>query len=167
DQPTPLEGDTVGIWAKAWAQIGWVRPDGSRFFEFLPETKGKTGDLPAFKFFRCEDGVLTKLPPPNAPFALDLSKTKITDKSIKDLAALKNLQSLNISYTKITDASLKQLGALQNLKTLSVGGIELTPEGAKSLAALKNLESLDVQESDLGDAALRQLATLTNLKALN
>jgi internalin A len=35
--------------------------------------------------------------------------TKITDAGLKELAELKNLQTLNLGYTRIMDAGLKEL----------------------------------------------------------
>src|SRR5690348_3459724 len=49
--------------------------------------------------------------------------TRITDKSIKYLAKLKNLTNLNLSdCTLITDAAIKDLSKLQNLTTLDLTG---------------------------------------------
>jgi internalin A len=38
-----------------------------------------------------------------------LAWTQITDAGLKELAALKNLQTLNLNGTQITDAGLKEL----------------------------------------------------------
>ena len=42
----------------------------------------------------------------------------MTDAGLKELAALKNLTTLNLSETRVTGAGLKELAALKNLTTL-------------------------------------------------
>ena len=47
---------------------------------------------------------------------VDLGNTKVTDAGLKELAALKNLTTLNLyRWHKVTDAGLKELAALKNL----------------------------------------------------
>ena len=73
---------------------------------------------------------------------VDLSSTQVTDAELKELAALKNLTTLNLSETKVTDASLKELADLKNLTTLNLSETRVTNAGMKELAALKNLTTL-------------------------
>ena len=58
---------------------------------------------------------------------------------MKELAALKNLSTLNLSAHNVTDAGLKELAALKNLTTLDLSWTNVTDAGLKELAALKNL----------------------------
>ena len=44
----------------------------------------------------------------------------MTDAGLKELAALKNLTTLDLSDTEVTDAGLKELAALKNLTTLDL-----------------------------------------------
>ncbi|GAG37153.1 unnamed protein product, partial [marine sediment metagenome] len=62
--------------------------------------------LPLFLFRLFPTGKLNVLPPPEVPFGLTLSNTKVTDAGLKELAGLKQLQSLNLFRTKVTDAGL-------------------------------------------------------------
>jgi len=89
--------------------------------------------------------------------SLDLAHTKITDEGIKHLAALKNLAILDLHDTKITDAGLKDLAALKSLTDLDLEETKITDTGIKVLAALKNLEQLDLGETKVTDAGVKEL----------
>jgi Leucine-rich repeat (LRR) protein len=71
---------------------------------------------------------------PGRPVArIDLRGTKATDSDLKDLKALKGLQTLNLSDTMITDASLKELKALKDLQELDLRNTKITDVGLKDL----------------------------------
>jgi hypothetical protein len=62
--------------------------------------------------------------------------TKITDAGLKELAGLKNLQTLHLNGTEITDAGLKELAGLKSLQVLSfleTGGTNVTDAGVEEL----------------------------------
>jgi len=79
--------------------------------------------------------------------SVDLGLCDVTDAGLKELAALKQLQSLNlIRCEKVTDAGLKELAALKQLQSLDLRGCDkVTDAGLKELAALKQLQSLKLQ----------------------
>lgn len=52
---------------------------------------------------------MAKLPVPEAPFGLYLSKTEIMDGGLKELAKLKHLSSLCLCETKVTDAAVEEI----------------------------------------------------------
>ena len=54
--------------------------------------------------------------------AVDLAFTVVTDADLKELPALKGLQTLNLCATKMTDAGLEELAALKGLQTLNLQG---------------------------------------------
>ena len=59
------------------------------------------------------------------PHAVALAAARepsLNDAGLKELAALKNLTTLNLSHTNVTDAGLKELAALKNLTTLNLSG---------------------------------------------
>ena len=82
-----------------------VDPSGVLSFIEKPEA----GAIPAFRFLKWKDGVVAKLPVPEAPIGLDLSKTELMDAGLKELANLKNLTSLSLCDTKVTDAAVEEL----------------------------------------------------------
>jgi hypothetical protein len=53
--------------------------------------------------------------PSHPVVGLDLSRSKVTDACLKELANLKHLQTLNLNGTPVTDASLKELANLEEL----------------------------------------------------
>jgi hypothetical protein len=76
---------------------------------FVPRDEGQKGDIPAFRLRAWQAGLLPKLPEPEVPFGLDLTKLPLTDRWLVDLRGLKNLQALNLAGRQITDAGLKEL----------------------------------------------------------
>src|SRR5436190_24324190 len=52
----------------------------------------------------------------NPVVAVNLSDTRVTDKELKELAALKQLKKLELRRTKVTDAGLKVLAPLDRIQ---------------------------------------------------
>jgi hypothetical protein len=67
------------------------------------------GAVPAFKFKKWKDGVVAKLPVPEARFGLYLSKTEVMDTGLKDLTHLKTLDSLCLCETEVTGEAVEAL----------------------------------------------------------
>jgi hypothetical protein len=95
-----------------------------------------------------------------------LGGTKIDDAGLKELAALKQLQTLDLSNTKISDLGLKELAALQQLQTLYLFETKIGNPGLKELAALKQLQRLDLRDTQISDLGLKELAALKQLQVL-
>src|ERR1700681_4626928 len=51
---------------------------------------------------------------------------EIREAELKELASLKQLQSLNVSFTNVTAAELKELAGLKQLQSLDLSGTEVT-----------------------------------------
>jgi len=96
-----------------------------------------------------------------------LTGPRVTDAGLKELAALKTLQTLDLWGTKVTDVGLKELATLKTLQTLDLSDTQVTDVGLKELAALKTLQTLDLsgtQVTDMGKAELRK--ALPNCRVL-
>lgn len=95
---------------------------------------------------------------------LKLNNTKITDKSLVDIAKLSNLTRLHIENTKISDNGLIQLANLQNLEYLNLIGTSITDSGLQRLSILKNLKKLYLWKTKVTQAGADKLKrTLPNL----
>jgi hypothetical protein len=107
DLPQPLPDNIIKAWKEAGATVGWMKVEPSGGLSFVE--KPEAGAIPAFRFLKWKDGVVAKLPVPEAPFGLDLSKTELMDAGLKELANLKNLTSLSLCETKVTDDAVEKL----------------------------------------------------------
>jgi hypothetical protein len=198
DAPEPLPPEIVKAWRDAGADAGWMKdvsPQRSGGYEFWRpwREKGEAGALPAFRFpERKAGGGLAKLPDPGTAFGLDFHCGFFAGVSTKELAELKNLQSLNIGgvqgdtyadlkelaglkdlrglylfYLPVTDEQLKHLSGLKSLQTLDLTSTPVTDAGLKELVGLKSLQSLSLAQTEVTDAGLKELAGLKNLQELN
>jgi Leucine-rich repeat (LRR) protein len=165
DEPEslPLPSEVVRAWEKAGAQVGWMGQDQFGRLVFQATKVGLRAPVPAFRFGRWVEGVVSRLPAPGRAFGLALGNTRITDAGLKELAGLKNLRWLVLRDTQITDAGLKELAGLQNLQRLDLGFTRITDAGLKELAGLKNLQWLNLWGTRITDAGLKELAGLKNL----
>jgi internalin A len=154
----------VAAWKKADAHPVWVRVGEFGWLEFIRGQESKPGDLPAFSIV-WKIGVLSKLPAPQAPFGLVLGL--VTDAGLKELAGLKQLQTLALRASQVTDAGLKELAALKQLQTLDLGGTKITDARLKELAGLKQLQTLNLDFTEVTGTGLKELAALKQLQALN
>jgi internalin A len=157
-KPTPLPEAIEKAWAAAGAEIGWMRID-VRMYEhlssrmiltFVPRDKGQKGDIPAFRLRAWQAGLLPKLPEPEVPYGLDLTKLPLTDRWLVDLRGLKNLQALNLAGRQVTDAGLKELAGLKNLQWLKEPGL-----GNTQITDMELKELVGGITLDLTDAATR------------
>ncbi|HEV3080227.1 MAG TPA: hypothetical protein VGY66_10625 [Gemmataceae bacterium] len=58
----------------------------------------------------------------------------MTDAGLKELAGLKNLQTLELAGTAVTDTGLKELAGLKSLQRLNLTYTRVTDKGLKELA---------------------------------
>jgi hypothetical protein len=196
DNRTPFPTDVYEAWTDTGATAGWVRArtEGLTFFyaNVPPAIAPLPGDVPGFSLVRWRDGVVAKLPPPQQPFALNLSGTGVTDVGLKELsgmhalhtldlqaadvtdaglrelAGLKGLRTLNLTFArKVTDAGVKELTSLKGLQRLYLSGTSVTDRGLKELASMEELVCLDLGGLKVTNAVLRELARLKRLRALH
>ena len=101
---------------------------------------------------------------------IEIPCSLLSGDSLKHIANLKGLQSLNIRWcTQLERDALKHLANLTNLQSLDIGWCtQLEGDALKHLANLKNLQSLDIGWCrQLERDALKYLVNLTNLQLLN
>jgi uncharacterized membrane protein len=73
---------------------------------------------------------------------IKMGGTQISDKTLVEIAKLKNVTRLALENTKITDAGLRAIKAMPNLEYLNLVGTAVTDAGVKELAAMKSLKKL-------------------------
>jgi|GEM_PF-3417425 len=152
-KPSPFPEDIEKAWAAAGAEIGWMRiqiqqaeiawmkiqtpshrpGNAGSMLRFVPRDEGQKGDIPAFRLRAWQAGLLPKLPEPEVPYGLDLTKLPLTDRWLVDLRTLKNLQALDLTGTEVTDAGLKELAGLKNLQWIDLFRTQLTDTGIAEL----------------------------------
>ncbi len=98
---------------------------------------------------------------------LDLGFTRITDASLRRLAAAPQLKKLTLERTKVTAQGLAVLSQLPQLEYLDLSGLPVDDQVLANLARLEKLESLWLSETQVTDAGLMQLAALKRLKELD
>jgi hypothetical protein len=95
----------------------------------------------------------------------------VTGVGLKELAAFKNLGTLDLSATNVTGVGMRELAVLKNLTTLYLRGPgthaavppaatqkpSLNDAGAKGIAALKSLTNLDLSLNNVTAASLKEL----------
>lgn len=73
---------------------------------------------------------------------VDLSATKITDKSVATLESAKSLRLVRLSETAVTDSSIDTLLKIPSLESINFYGTKVTDAGVQKLAAMPNLKRL-------------------------
>ena len=98
---------------------------------------------------------------------LDLSFTLVTDKGIKELEQLRQLEDLNLETAEaLTDASMNYVKNIPTLRKLKVRGVDITDVGMPAIAQMTGLRSLDLSHTMLEDVGLENLPALTELEEL-
>src|SRR5882724_5587830 len=180
---TALPQSVIAAWDKAGAEAGWqIRSNGGSLgFRFNPFENegcllafatppfGKSDATPAF-LLSWSPGVLSKVPPPSAPFGLLLSGSLLDNQGLKEISQLAQLRSLelNVNKTSFTNDGLNHLVVLPNLEVLYIAlGADVTDSTTNNLAAISRLRDLSVATCDITDLGLRRLINLKHLESLN
>ena len=98
---------------------------------------------------------------------LDLSFTYVTDKGIKKLQQLQQLEDLTLDTAEfLTDSAMGHLRANRALRRLVVRGVDITDAGMPYIGEMTGLRSLDISYTMLGDVGLESLPNLSELEQL-
>jgi hypothetical protein len=184
-----LEPQVKTAWQGAGARHGGLRILDAGLL-FFPRDKAMPGEVPSFQFSSPPLLPVQTLPQ-SAEFyglaigydatdadlkaysgltnlrALNLmSRRKVTDAGLKELAGLKKLEILSLNYTGVTDGGMKTLAEFKELRILSLVGVKVTDQGVKELAPLTNLWTLTLMKTDVTGATLAALADAPVLKTV-
>ena len=88
---------------------------------------------------------------------LKLGHTKITDRSMVEVAKCKHLTHLHLEHTAITDVGLAQLQDLKYLEYLNLFDTKITDSGIQSLAKLKSLKNIYCWKSKVTKTGIQAL----------
>jgi hypothetical protein len=173
DPTKSVPPEVIKKWRDAGAAVGWMKdssPKSTSYGFWRPwRENAEAGAIPAFRFpERNARGVLDKLPNPGIPFGLDFHCGFFAGATLKDLAGLKNLQSLCIGGVQgKAYADLKDLAGMTSLRGLYLFYLPVDDAQLKHLAAMKDLQALDLSHTRVTDSGLKELAGLKNLRWLN
>jgi len=107
---------------------------------------------------KLDDETFGKLGPvlPNL-VTVDLSATKITDKSVAALEAARKLRQVRLAETGVTDSSIDTLLKLPTLESINFYGTKVTDAGILKLAAMPNLKHLYLWQTAVTPDAIKAL----------
>jgi hypothetical protein len=97
---------------------------------------------------------------------INLSGTRVTDQTLREIGQLHQLQFLDLQNTRITDAGLSHIGRLKNLKQLCLIETDVVGPGLEHFSALSKLHWLNLADTCVSDEHLRHLARLPRLEHL-
>jgi hypothetical protein len=88
--------------------------------------------------------------------------------AIPVISRLKGLRKLDISgQSDFDENTLKPLAGLTELESLELACVKMPEAGFRHLAGLTKLTALDLSDSKFGDAAMKEVGKLTGLRDLN
>ena len=90
-------------------------------------------------------------------YALDFSRTNITDADLGQLVAMKNLSRLLLSRTRITDAGLASLKHNDSLEQINLYETAVTDTGLATLGSLPSLKKVYLWQSKATVEGAKQL----------
>jgi uncharacterized membrane protein len=85
--------------------------------------------------------------------AADFSGTAITDRSARDIAAMKKLRQLRLAHTAITDSTIQEFASLDQLESLSIFDTRVTESSLSMLARLAKLRNIYAGETKIPHGA--------------
>jgi mono/diheme cytochrome c family protein len=109
---------------------------------------------------KVDDAVVAQLAPV-APLIVDaeLSRTRITNKSLAVVAKFTNLRRLDLAYTKVTSDGLGVLAPLAKLRTINLVSTAVDDSAAPALRRLGGLQEVHAFESKMSERMLTTLRT--------
>ncbi len=88
---------------------------------------------------------------------LDLSRTKVTTKSMRLIGSMRMLTDLDLHDTELTDADLAYIRGLDQLECLNLHNTALTDKSLKYIAQLKKLDRLYVWNTKISKKGIYAL----------
>ena len=88
---------------------------------------------------------------------LDVSRTRITDKTILGASSYPNLTWLSARNTMVTDNGLKTLPSLQFLRYINLSGTKVSDKGIMTLATMTDLEEIYLWNSEVSEKGVEML----------
>ena len=88
---------------------------------------------------------------------LDISRTKITDRSMGVAGGYPNLTWINVRNTKVSDSGLKSLTKLQFLQYINLSGTQVTDKGISTLASIKSLNEVYLWNTKVTESGVKKL----------
>jgi hypothetical protein len=97
---------------------------------------------------------------------LNLSRTRITDDGLAEVARHGELRRLTLNYTQITDDGLAHLEGLRGLILLELPGTRITDAGLVHLNKMVSLQYLDLRDTGVTDTGLGYLKGMPRLSSV-
>lgn len=98
---------------------------------------------------------------------LDVSRTKITDKTLNIAGGYPNLTWINARNTKVSDSGIKHLSKLQYLQYVNLSGTQVSDKGMGDLASIKTLNEVYLWNSKVTESGVEKLRqALPNAKII-
>ncbi len=90
--------------------------------------------------------------------SLELNKLPVKDADLKAVSQFENLRTLNLNFTDVTGTGLKDLTALKHLQSLSLSGTNLSFQDLLvHMRSFQSLNKLAVWDTGLSDDQMKQL----------
>src|ERR1700716_3401435 len=97
-----------------------------------------------------------------------LARTWATDEDLSYVARIRTLKRLDLSFTMVTDKGVKQLQQLRQLEDLNLEAVEaLTVASMNYVKSLPALRRLKVRGVDITDVGMPAIAQMTGLRSLD
>ncbi len=157
-----LEGKPIETQKTDEVRVSWIQEHYNQLAEGL-----KPASQDAIAAVDNAGGRVTPLAIGNPLLRVDFieDRENTADESVAALGGIaQNVAQIDLSRTKITDASMSQLADLPRLTRLDLHSTEVTDSGVKLLASLKNLSYLNLYNTPVTDAALNDIAKIKSLK---
>ena len=90
----------------------------------------------------------------------------VTDAGIRNVAPLRELQTLSLRGIAVGDASLKTIAQLPDLKDLDLTNTQVTDEGIPTLSSLHSLAWLILIDTGITDEGVAKLEGMENLNEI-
>ena len=88
---------------------------------------------------------------------LDVSRTKITNKTLNIAGGYPNLTWINARNTKVSDGGLKSLSKLKFLQYVNLSGTQVSDKGMRDLASIKSLNEIYLWNSKVTESGVEKL----------
>jgi uncharacterized membrane protein len=90
--------------------------------------------------------------------SLDLNKMPVQDADLKTISQFENLRRLNLNFTDISGQGLRELAALKHLESLSLSGTQVNYRNLQGpMAALKGLKTVTIWDTKVVPAEIKHL----------
>lgn len=161
-----IPDSAIKRWEQAGGFINWMSLDEDGDILFGYERREPSHGWPRYVMSQWNAELFAQLEIPETGIAVDFGLSKVTDAQLETIAKIKHMRALSLFGTGISDRGLKHLRGLDELEWIDLDCVQISDAGIDFVSSNPNLSAISLFATTVSDKAVAKLAKLEKLEHL-